>query len=282
MKRLSIYTTLLALVITSLFFVTTALAGRGNKGNGFPCGEHYNLNLISKKDGFTCPEEPTENVIYIPTDDEDIQIFIESGKKKDMDIYTDFIVTDWCAGFGDSDASLQLPANQEGYHVYARAVGTLGDDLDLTIGGADLHFVMDENGNNLLDLGLIDRDGVTGFLSDPQTIQRKKGGRANKAVNITQLFKWSGYICYFSENDTGDYRCCRDNTGDGVYDECIERPDTGCAEDAGYIQESVDCQYYDDWVFNIAEMVSAFWNVDNNGVKVLQIRFYPLPLCNDQ
>ena len=283
MKRGSVYTTLLVFILTSFFFVTTALAGRGGKGNGFPCGEHYNLNLISKKDGFTCPEESTQNVIYIPTDDEDIQIFIESGKKKEVDIYTDFIVTDWCAGFGDSNASLKLPANQEGYAVYARAVGTLGDDLNLTIGASGLNFVMDENGNNLLELGLITPDGVTGFLSEPQTIQRKKGGRANKALEITQLFQWSGYICYFSDTDINGYQCCKDTTDppDGVYDECYATDIvTGCPQD--YVPESVSCTQYDDWVFNIADMVSAFWNVDNNGVKVLQIRFYPLPLCNEQ
>ena len=282
MKRLSIYTTSLALVITSLFFVNTALAGRGEKGNGFPCGEHYNLNLISKKDGFTCPEESTQNVIYIPTDDEDIQIFIESGKKKEVDIYTDFIVTDWCAGFGDSNASLKLPANQEGYAVYARAVGTLGDDLNLTIGASGLNFVMDENGNNLLELGLITPDGVTGFLSEPQTIQRKKGGRANKAIEITQLFQWSGYICYFSDTDITGYKCCIDTNSDGTYDACVD-PDSGSCPALDYDLVSVNCTPYENkWVFNIADMVSAFWNVDNNGVKVLQIRFYPLPLCNEQ
>jgi hypothetical protein len=273
MKRLSICTTLLALVITSLFFVTTALAGRGNKGNGFPCGEHYNLNLISKKDGFTCPEEPTENVIYIPTDEE-IQIFIESGKKKDM--YTDFIVTDWCAGLeeGDTSASLVLPTNQDVYHVYARAVGTLGDDLNLTIGDPGLNFVMDENGNNLLELGIIDQNGLTPSLNNTDPIERKKGGKNNKAVDITKLFVWSGELCYFSVDITDEYQCCIDSDSNGAYEECVA-PNIDGTCDLGYVQQYIDCDPYDGWIFDIADMVSAFWNVDNNGVKVLQIRFYP-------
>jgi len=286
MRKLSVAITLVVLALICLFFATTALAGRGLKGNGFPCGEHYNLNLISKKDGFTCPEESTQNVIYIPADNdpnlEKIQIFIESGKKKDMDIYADFIVTDWCAGFGDLDAYLKLPANQEGYAVYARAVGTLGEDLNISIFDPNINFVKDESGNNLFELGLITPDGVTPYFSpEPIQIDRKKGGKANKAVDITQLFLWTGNICYFSDVDTGDYRCCRDisDPADGSYDECIELTDTVCPE--GYDQLSVNCTLYQgEWVFNIADMVSAFWKVDNNGVKVLQIRFYPLPLCN--
>jgi hypothetical protein len=288
MKKLSIYTTVLVLVLTSLFFVTTALAGRGEKGNGFPCGEHYNLNLISKKDGFTCPEESTQNVIFIPVDNADIepiQIYMESGKKKDIDNYTEFKVTDSCAGLeeGDTSASLVLPANQEGYAVYARAVGKLGENLNIEIFDPNLDFVKDENGNDLLALGLIGPGGVTSFLSDRETIYRKKGGKSNKAVLITDLFLWTGDICYFSDTDINGYQCCKDTTvpPDGVYDECYETDfATGCPAD--YFLESVSCTHYDDyWVFNIADMVSAFWNVDNNGVKVLQIRFYPLPLCNE-
>ena len=290
MKRGSVYTTLLVFILTSFFFVTTALAGRGGKGNGFPCGEHYNLNLISKKDGFTCPDElsysgetSNRNVIFIPADNTDaIQIYVESGKKKDMDTYTEFKVTDWCAVSGDSRASLMLPANQDGYAVYARAVGKLGENLNIEIFDPNLDFVKDESGNNLLALGLITQDGVTSFLSDSSRIERNKGGKANKAVPITDLFLWSGDICYFSDIDTGTYRCCQDTTvpPDGVYEECVEPADTVCP--SGYDQVSVSCTHYDEtWVFNIADFVSAFWNVDNNGVKVLQIRFYPRPLCNE-
>jgi hypothetical protein len=293
MKKLSICTAAIIFVLTSLFFVTTALAGKGENGNGFPCGEHYNLNLISKNDDFTCPDEfaypaetPDQNVIYIPVDNVDaIQIYIESGKKKDIDNYTEFKVTDWCAVSGDSKAALMLPANQQGYAVYARAVGKLGEDLNLRIFDPNLDLVMDENLNNLLALGLITPDGVTSFLQTSETIYRRKG-KGNKSVEITDLFKWYGDICYFSDIDTGTYKCCIDTSDplDGIYDECVDPDiDTGSCP-LGYVQESVSCQTYEEtdptWVFNIADFVSAFWNVDNNGVKVLQIRFYPLPLCN--
>jgi hypothetical protein len=212
---------------------------------------------------------------------------MESGKKKEIDNYTDFKVTDWCAGLeaGDTRASLMLPAaNQEGYAVYARAVGKLGENLNIEIFDPNLEFVKDENQNDLLALGLIGPGGVTSFLSDSETIHRKKGGKANKAVPITDLFLWSGDICYFSDTDTGTYKCCKDTTDppDGIYDDCVDLDlDTGICP-PGYDQESISCQTYTPtWVFNIAEFVSAFWHANNNGVKLLQIRFYPLPLCNE-
>jgi hypothetical protein len=289
MRKLSIYATLVVLVLTCLFFVTTALAGRSGKGNGFPSGEHYNLNIIGKKEGFNCPpdeftytaETPDQNVIYIPVDNADaIQIYMESGKKKEIDNYTEFKVTDWCAGFGDAKATLMLRANQEGYAVFARAVGKLADGLNIKINDPNLDFVKDENGNDLLALGLVTPSGVTSFLSGEEIIFRKKG-KSNKAVPITDLFMWSGSICYFSVEDTGLYKCCKDTTvpPDDIYDECIDPVDTVCP--TGYFQEYVSCVTYPPtWIFNVADFVSYFWNVDNNGVKVLQIRFYPLPLRN--
>jgi hypothetical protein len=292
MRKLSTVIALVVALLTCLFFATTALAGRGGKGNGFPCGEHYNLNLISKKDGFICPDESTysltdQNVIYIPVDNahiDPIQIYMESGKKKDRDNYTEFKVTDWCAGLegGDTRASLMVPANQDGYAVYARAVGTLGENLNIEIFDPNLDFVKDENQNDLLALGLIGPGGVTSFLSDSETIYRKKGGKSNKAVPITDLFLWTGDICYFSDTDITGYQCCIDTDSDGAYDDCVD-PDlvTGSCP-LNHVLESVSCTHYDDyWVFNIADFVSAFWKMDNNGVKLLQIRFYPLPLCNE-
>jgi hypothetical protein len=34
-------------------------------------------------------------------------------------------------------------------------------------------------------------------------------------------------------------------------------------------------EYVDEWVFNIGDFVEYLWNLDNNGVKLLQVRFYP-------
>jgi len=52
--------------------------------NGFPNGEHYNLNIIGKKDRFTCPEQEYDefgdpiygNVVFVPQNGEGIEIFM--------------------------------------------------------------------------------------------------------------------------------------------------------------------------------------------------------------
>ncbi len=40
---------------------------------------------------------------------------------------------------------------------------------------------------------------------------------------------------------------------------------------------NVWCKTYDQptWVFNVADFVTYLWDVNNNGLKLLQIRFYP-------
>ncbi len=46
--------------------------------------------------------------------------------------------------------------------------------------------------------------------------------------------------------------------------------------DAGYELVPIWCTYYDEeWVFNIADFVEYLWDVNNTGVKLLQVRFYP-------
>jgi hypothetical protein len=30
-----------------------------------------------------------------------------------------------------------------------------------------------------------------------------------------------------------------------------------------------------EWIFNVGDFVDYFWNLDRNGAKMLQIRFYP-------
>ena len=69
--------------------------------------------------------------------------------------------------------------------------------------------------------------------------------------------------------------CCIDNEGDGIYDECQDKVvDEYCAEI--YVDDTAYCRSYTGkWVFNIADFVTYLWDTDNNGVKLLQVRFYP-------
>lgn len=61
MKKRLVFITVLAVVFTLGAITGPAQAGKGMKGNGFPEGFHYNLNLLAKKSDplgpgfFTCP-----------------------------------------------------------------------------------------------------------------------------------------------------------------------------------------------------------------------------------
>lgn len=210
-------------------------------GNGFPSGEHYNLNLIGKRPGFSCPSATFDdsgtqefgNVIFVPRDPNDpITILMESGTKgpKGAPETSKLEVTDWCtetipdANGAADPAIMRLPAHANGYMVYARITGKPGDNtrVDITQGadGAGFKYVEDERGNDLLGLGLVTADGIYGFSSDGETLVRtnsdtwavsyetkgsKKGKGVLKALEITGLFEWSGEVCYLTEANQAEY-----------------------------------------------------------------------------
>jgi len=69
---------------------------------------------------------------------------------------------------------------------------------------------------------------------------------------------------------------CYDYDGNNTYtiDECSG--DTfGFVEGDCTILTTYCNKYENEWVFNIADFVTYLWNTENNGVKLLQVRFYP-------
>lgn len=254
--------------------------------NGFPSGEHFNLNIIAKGYDFSCPTIEYDeygdpiygNVIFIPEYPEyEVQILMESGKKgpKSAPTITELQVTDSCTGFDQNDsATLRLPKNDNGYAVYARALAKPSKDLDdprtIEIFDPELVMVADENGNDLLYLGLVTDNG---FQTTYAEFTRNPG--KSKAVDISGLFKWTGTVCYFEPLDElsdPDY-CCVDSNLNGIYDEGECAPYDPLLPCEGTF---VYCESYTNtWVFNIADFVDYLWNIDNNGVKLLQVRFYP-------
>ncbi|MEJ2429590.1 MAG: hypothetical protein P8075_11825 [Deltaproteobacteria bacterium] len=295
MKKFLTFTMLLVLCATFLFFATPVFAvkpGEQVNPNGFPSGEHYNLNLNAKKSDYNCTAEVFDQdgnpvygkVIFIPqyTDGFDgVGILMESGKKgpKGAPDCTTLEVVDQCAGFDGNPAMLRLPKNENGYNVYLRAKGKpteLGQNMMIF---GRLQYVEDEFGTSLIFLGTLTQNGLT----DPLT--RPKG--KTKAVDITPLFEWYGSICYegalpvdLANPDDYSAQCCTltDSDGDGTYEEysCTD-PLTDLTCDTGqtllYCTDPLDY----DWIFNIGDYVGYFWDVDNNGVRSAQVRFYPVP-----
>lgn len=255
--------------------------------NGFPSGAHYNLNIHGKKAGFKPPEQQYDeygnpiygNNIFVPEDGQGIEIYIQSGKGNKTADVTELQVIDPTAYFDGDGAVLQLPNNPNGYRVYARALAKPTNNPEMTI-SPSLSMVEDEFGNDLLYLGLVTDNGFES--ANGVTLTRTKG--KSKAVDITGLFEWTGSVCYFTEptdgsSYTSDQICCIDADQDGVYENCedpvLVDTVTTCSTD-GYELLDLYCQsYLDEWVFNIADFVEYMWSIDNNGSKLVQIRFYP-------
>jgi hypothetical protein len=212
------------------------------------------LNIIAKKDQFTCPEQEflcpdgvtvvtdcslcpdsTDGgvcsplfggAIFVPQEpgSDAITILMESGKKgpKGKPEATTLEVTDPCTEtFDGGPASFRLPENGDGYAVYARVVGDPKQNPQFDLTNPRLKYVMDESGNDLWLLGFV-TNGV--FDSDGEALPSrydgsKKGKGVQKAVDITSLFLWSGDVCYLEESDWEDYCGWVDADMDGVVDE---------------------------------------------------------------
>lgn len=278
------------------------------------------------------------NVIFIPRETSaGQQIDIISGGKGNkataIEDKTKLEVTDWCTqAFDDSRAAFFLPENKAGYEIYARLVGkprkvkdgepvsmTLIPDIEAVSTECE---VLDENSQptgvfepcELLHIGTLDSDGITVKRSgDGSSNGTVKGKGVNKAVEVTDLFLFTGHVClrpepgFYDGLDTSGF--CLDEAGSNIcssidicctgdsptdndllFDSCgylsgADDPTVGDALtagdgfacDAGRTMYTVDCQgpFVSEWAFNIADIVDYFLDVQNNGGYVLQLRFYP-------
>jgi len=249
-------------------------------GNGFPSGEHYNLNLIAKKDSFSCPEPTYDElsnqefgkVIFFPRvqNEDPITILMESGTKgpKGAPETATLEVIDWCTesfpDFGQlngDSAVLRLPYNSNGYAVYGALGGKPLSDGEPSVSiSPDLYYVEDESGNDLILLGLVDSGGTTAFGSDGTVLYRTdssgstKGKGSRKATNLTSLFEYSGEVCYV-QTDTSAYcydesaaytcttkeLCCVDEDSNGVYEACDLLTNVGVLFDDGMGGTGSEC-----------------------------------------
>ena len=303
-------------------------------GNGFPSGPHFNLNLSAKPDHFTCPTPSYDDlgnqefgkVIFFPREqnEDPITVLMESGTKgpKGAPETSTLEVIDWCTESfpdygqlnGDS-AVLRLPYNANGYAVYGTLGGKPLKDGEPTVSiSPDLYYVEDEAGNDLILLGLVDSSGTATFGSDGTVLYRTdpggpKGKGSRKATNLTNLFEYSGDICYvqtdpsaYCYDDLGNYTCttqdlcCVDEDSNGAYEACDLLSNVGELVDDGMggttlscpsdptvdpylpIGVSAACQAYEnEFVFSIADFVGYLWDIDTTGAYLVRIRFYPIP-----
>lgn len=281
--------------------------------NGYPSGEHQNLNIHGKKldwNGDCTPGGKSINVPQYTKDLPDQTIQIVSNKKSSQ---AELKAIDPCSELYDNDpAKVQLPYVDElGYYVFARSTAkpTNNDGepskIMITPNGVleacnqnaendpendfgDLTSCYDTNGNlvETIVLGLVTNNGVY-KVADKEFVRyddSTKGKGVKKAVDITGLFEWTGAVC----NDTLDVNDDREITwadfaaSEAAFDTMYGIVDDGVVtteELIAYLManQAADCEFFEEeWVFNVADLVVQSSKIDNDGTKLWKVRFYPV------
>jgi hypothetical protein len=285
-------------------------------GNGMPSGPHFNLNIHGKDPSvfIDCPEVndnggflalwkwdeasgtyKLDTSIFTPlySNPDEETILVQSGKTKGnkkngtVVIRDDLVVTDPCTeGIDGTNAVFQLPPCEAGYKVYGRALGTPtkdgSPDRTITLSAGEILTAEDEHGNNLLELGEITGNSYT-KPNGTQLFVRGKG--QSLGIPLTDLFMYSGTLCYFTDpggTTTQEILCC-DEVGTDTYENCEldDVVDDTCPGDK--VEVTAYCVDYSgdpEWIFNIADFVEYYFGVENDGVRLIQLRFYPIdPGC---
>lgn len=174
--------------------------------------------------------------------------------------------------------------------------GTLGtvDAGDTRIANAASQGLPEDQGGDaiscedqtLVGLGLVNNKGA--FKKTEEGLERfgdesVKGKGKSKAVEITDLFIWSGVVCDASLDTNDDGQLTLDdfqglteadiaNAGVAVDGNDMIEPD----EFQAYLATFDECtEFTDEWVFNVADIVLYGFDYENNGSSLTQIRFYP-------
>ena len=215
-------------------------------GNGFPSGKHYTLNIIGVPHDKEVPTmmDSHRHTIFVPLssgEDVDRQVKI---KYITNPLDNSFLVIDGNAT-DDNEAIIQVPfeycddltAGCEdllSFMVFARGLGKPGPDTGAIV-TAECEY----------ELSVVDPDGTEGLTcEDTLLLGEFEVTRPRKkpiTKDITDIFRATGCLDY-----AGEVGIC----------------------------DSGDLEFRNIWIFNIPYLEYYMWDYDNNGLKVMQVRFY--------
>jgi hypothetical protein len=187
--------------------------------NGFPSGEHHNLNIHGKTADYVGDPTPGGKSVFVleycgldndglPTE----HIQYVSNKKASLDTLT--VLDPLTEAFDDTPAKVQLPYEADGYYVFGRILGKPNNGNQKPESSIILYpnqvvgayndvyedpdfgtYTGDEEA--LLNLGLI--VGPNLYVTENETYVRfdpetTKGKGNSKATNITDLFTYTGWV----------------------------------------------------------------------------------------
>jgi len=279
------------------------------KSNGYPSGEHFNLNIHGKKVDFNCDPTPGGGSVFVDEVGPATIQYVTNRKSSVVNL----TVLDPCAVDGGT-AKVQLPYEAEGYYVFGSIRGKPnngngGEASSIILYPNVVVQACNDNVSNpdpnfgdytscddaLLSLGLITKhtyfaQNETYVRFDPTAV---KGKGKSKATDITRLFTYVGWI--IDEGlDTGSWNESTSSCQlipDGLITKCdVPQDYTGdgniTEEDiVPWLEEqaalSTPMAWYfalNDgmWIFNIADLVVTEQGLVNDGTKLMKLRFYPV------
>jgi hypothetical protein len=316
---------LVLFLVTPIFFSSLALAAKPDgsggsrdiisKSNGFPSGEHFNLNLHGKKADYQGDPLPGGNSVFILEYGVSTIEYITNKKSS----VTELTAIDPLAEAFDGDsAQVQIPYEAEGYYVFGRILGkpnngnsepessiilyqnsVISACNDTDPANPDFPDYTECSDDDLLALGLIvgsnlytaEEEEYVRF--DPNTT---KGKGKSKATDITRLFTYTGWVIDAALDTDGP-----DGLPDGVIDindvpvddydnDLLTDPNrdynnNGSIDefdvedwliDMAALEQPLAWYYAEEWIMNIADLVITEQGLVNDGTKLMQVRFYPV------
>ena len=271
--------------------------------NGYPSGAHHNLNIHGKKPDFFCDStEEGGSSVFISEYGESTVSYVTNKKSS----VSELIALDKCGEeFDDSPAKVQLPYEAEGFFVFASIKGTpnngkVEEESSVILypnlvreACNDTDPVNPEFPNytecpddSLLALGLIVGNNVyeatdVGFVRFDSDVTKGQG--KSKAKEITDLFRWTGWVFDVSADTNSDGAISIEDVpleydlseNGGNENSVIDE-----AEFDTWLEDlrvaSLATWYEDKWIFNIADLVVTDQVISNDGTRLLKVRFYPV------
>jgi hypothetical protein len=295
----------LALFVVAVFIlaVSPAFAAKPQNviqmSNGFPSGEHFNLNIHGKNPATFDPDLTATggNSVFVNIRGDSTLTYRSDNRSPLAELTA---LDPYAEAFDGDPALVQLPYEADGYFVFARFLGKpdngsnqVASSIILTPNPVPVvyDYVVDPNDPDaVIALGLITSSGVYELTSAGlERFESTSGGKGkSRAEDITGLFYWTGWVCDASLDTSGP-----DGVPDGIineYDTPISYDDPlnggdgdgiiAIAEYENWLADMVElglATFYDNvWIFNIADIVEQSQTITNDGTKLLQIRFYPV------
>jgi hypothetical protein len=303
MKKKMIFEMSVLFTVVLIFSISTVMAAKPldviQISNGYPSGPHFNLNIHGKVD-FACESTEGGNSVFINEYGESTITYVTNRKS----LVTDLMALDTCAEpFDGTPAKVQLPYEALGFWVFAEVKGKpkngitseessviLSPNLvrqacnDTDPANPEFPNYTECPDDELLALGLI--VGTNVYEATGVGLVRyedKSGNGKSTATDITNLFKWTGYV----------FDAILDINGDGKIDSADVPIDYDLVENGGNGDNIINeieydnwladqeaagfATYYEnEWILNIADLVVTDQTITNDGVKLLKLRFYPV------